>query len=200
MADFKGCGGSVVALATNNAHKVREISEMLAERFSGFKTMKELGVEVDVVEDADTFFGNALKKAKEISVITGLPALADDSGLVVEALNGAPGVRSARYAGESQDDNGNIELLLKNMDGEKNRKAYFVTVLVIYYPNGEVFTAEGRAYGEILREMRGTAGFGYDPVFYSEDIKKTFSEASAEEKNAVSHRGRALRKLLEMLK
>ena len=129
-----------------------------------------------------------------------MPALADDTGLMVDALGGAPGVYSARYAGEAHDDKSNRQLLLKNLENAPDRSAHFGTVIAVCYPDGSYLTAEGRVDGKIIFEERGEGGFGYDSLFYSEEIGKTFAEATPEEKNSISHRGRALRAMLEKLK
>lgn len=188
-----------IVIASNNKHKIEEIRAILGAHFDVLLSLDDIGINIEVVEDKDTFFGNALKKAKEISEATGLPALSDDSGLVVDALNGAPGVHSARFAGENASTAENNALLIEKMLGEKNRSAYFVSCVVIYFPDGSIVFAEGKTDGEILFEERGSAGFGYDPLFYSFELKKTFGEASAEEKNKVSHRGRALAELRKKL-
>ena len=138
---------------------------------------------------------NALIKARAASKALGLPTLADDSGLCVEALNGAPGVYSARYSGGHGNDKANRDLLLKNLEGVENRRAYFLCALALVYPNGDTLTAEGRTYGNILHAEKGEGGFGYDCIFESEDLKKSFGVATAEEKNTVSHRFRALQSL-----
>ena len=132
-------------------------------------------------------------KARAVCASTGIPALADDSGLCVDALGGAPGVYSARYSGGG--DAENRKLLLKNLAGEENRRAYFASAVALVFPSGETFVAEGRTYGHILDAEQGERGFGYDSLFYSDDLKKSFGEATEAEKNAVSHRGRALREL-----
>jgi len=155
---------------------------------------------VDVVEDSDTFYGNALKKAKEISLLTGKIVLADDSGLIVDALGGAPGVYSARYSGENATDASNRAKLLQEMQGIKDRSARFHASLVLYFPNGEHIHAEGTTEGLILEEETGENGFGYDNLFFSLDLNMSFGLASAEAKNKISHRGRAILKLAETLK
>lgn len=185
-----------LVLATNNKHKVKEIKSILGDAFSEILTLSEAGLDIDIEETGKTFAENAFIKASTVQKLTNMAALADDSGLEVDALGGAPGVYSARYAGEDQNDKNNIKKLLKNMEKEENRKASFTTVLCLCYPSGKVVYAEGKTNGEILREERGNNGFGYDPVFYSYDLKRSFGEASEEEKNAVSHRGRALKALL----
>lgn len=185
-------------LATNNSHKVKEIREILSGKVDRIITLTEAGIDINVIEDGDTFFLNALKKAKEVSEASGMITLADDTGLLVDALNGEPGVHSARYA-EAHNDAANNEKLLKNLEDYENRSAKFVTVIVLYYPNGEYILAEGKVDGEILSVARGSNGFGYDSLFFCPELKKTFGECSGEEKNSVSHRARALRNLLEKL-
>lgn len=184
--------------ATNNSHKLKEFIEILGDRFT-ISSLSEENVKVEVVEDADTFYGNALKKAKTVSEATGMPALADDSGLIVEALGGAPGVYSARYGGEDGNSELNRKKLLSEMRGITDRRAAFYTSIVLYYPDGKIVTAEGRTEGEILNEEVGSNGFGYDSLFYSYDLKKSFGESEASEKNSVSHRGRALMALCQKL-
>lgn len=188
-----------LAIATNNAHKLQEIRAILSGQFDELLSLKDLGIDVDVEETGTTLEENALLKARTIQAICHIPTLADDTGLMVDALGGAPGVYSARYAGEEHNDASNRALLLKNLQNEQNRNAHFATVIAIVYPNGDFITSKGRVEGEILREERGNEGFGYDSLFYSYELKKTFAEASQEEKNSVSHRGRALRAMLEKL-
>ncbi len=188
-----------LAIATNNAHKLQEIRAILRGQFDELLSLKDLGIDVDVEETGKTLEENALLKARTIQEFCHMPTLADDTGLMVDALNGAPGVYSARYAGEEHNDANNRALLLKNLKNEQNRKAHFATVIAIVYPNGDFITSKGRVEGEILQEERGTEGFGYDSLFYSYELKKTFAEATQEEKNSVSHRGRALRAMLEKL-
>lgn len=189
-----------IILATNNVHKVREIKEIL-NQFE-FVTLREAGIEHETIEDGNTFSENAIKKAREIAEISGLPALADDSGLCVEALGGAPGVFSARYASkddENASDKANNLLLLKNMRNEKKRRAYYAASIALYFPDGKCLTSEGRLYGEIAFEEKGTGGFGYDTLFYLPEKNCNVAELSEDEKNAISHRGEALRKLKELL-
>ena len=188
-----------LAIATNNAHKLQEIRAILRGQFDELLSLKDLGIDVDVEETGKTLEENALLKARTIQELCHMPTLADDTGLMVDALNGAPGVYSARYAGEEHNDANNRALLLKNLKNEQNRKAHFATVIAIVYPNGDFITSKGHVEGEILQEERGTEGFGYDSLFYSYELKKTFAEATQEEKNSVSHRGRALRAMLEKL-
>lgn len=187
-----------IAIATNNKNKVKEIRAVLGEHFDAMYSLEDLGINVEIEETGDTLTENALIKARTIRDLSGLPALADDSGLMVDALDGAPGVYSARYAGEEHDDKKNNALLLKNLEG-KPRTAHFCSVIALAYPDGKELTAEGRVEGHILDSERGNNGFGYDPLFFSDELGKTFAEASQEEKNSVSHRGRALRNMLQIL-
>ncbi|MDE5602294.1 MAG: RdgB/HAM1 family non-canonical purine NTP pyrophosphatase [Clostridia bacterium] len=188
-----------LALATNNQHKIQEMRAILGDSFDELLSLKELGIDVDVEETGETLAENALLKAREITRLSGLPSLADDTGLMVDALNGAPGVYSARYAGEGHDDKANRELLLKNLSTATDRSAHFGTVIAVCYPDGKYLLAEGRVEGKIGFEERGNGGFGYDSLFISDELGKTFAEATQEEKNSVSHRGRALRAMLKKL-
>ena len=186
-----------IVLASGNAHKIKEIVEMLPEfEVVGYK---ELGFDEEIVEDGKTFYENALIKAKTVSLALNLPALADDSGICVDALGGEPGIYSARYAGDGIDKHNN-ELLLKNMEGKTDRKAKFVCCMVFYKPNGEIITATGETHGEIMYEEQGENGFGYDPLFLSYDLNKCLGVASSEEKNTISHRFRAISALKDKLK
>lgn len=189
-----------LAIATNNQHKLQEIRAILGDSFEELLSLKDLGIDVDVEETGTTLEENALIKARAILALSGIATLADDTGLMVDALNGAPGVYSARYAGEEHNDAKNRALLLKNLDGVKDRSAHFATVIALCYPNGKTLTASGRVNGEILLSERGTEGFGYDSLFFSTELGKTFAEATQAEKNSVSHRGRALRAMLELVK
>ncbi len=188
-----------LAIATNNAHKLSEIRAILGDSFEQLLSLKDLGIDVDVEETGTTLEENALLKARTICKLCKLPTLADDTGLMVDALDGAPGVYSARYAGEAHNDANNRALLLKNLEGKTSRRAHFSTVIAICYPNGDFITANGRVEGSILHEERGNEGFGYDSLFYSDELGKTFAQATPEEKNSVSHRGRALHAMLEKL-
>ena len=188
-----------LAIATNNAHKLSEIRAILGDSFEQLLSLKDLGIDVDVEETGTTLEENALLKARTICKLCKLPTLADDTGLMVDALDGAPGVYSARYAGEAHNDSNNRALLLKNLEGKTSRRAHFSTVIAICYPNGDFITANGRVEGSILHEERGNEGFGYDSLFYSDELGKTFAQATPEEKNSVSHRGRALHAMLEKL-
>lgn len=187
-----------IAIATNNPNKLREIRAILGGFFDEALSLSDLGIDIDIEETGTTLTENALIKARTIRDLTGLPALADDSGLMVDALGGAPGVYSARYAGEEHDDKKNNALLIKNLEG-KPRDAKFCSVIALCYPDGRELTAEGSVRGVILEEERGTGGFGYDPLFFSPELGKTFAEATPEQKNSVSHRSRALRAMLELL-
>ncbi len=189
-----------LAIATNNQHKLQEIRAILGDSFEELLSLKDLGIDVDVEETGTTLEENALIKARAILALSGIATLADDTGLMVDALNGAPGVYSARYAGEEHNDAKNRALLLKNLDGVKDRSAHFATVIALCYPDGKTLTASGRVNGEILLSERGTEGFGYDSLFFSTELGKTFAEATQAEKNSVSHRGRALRAMLELIK
>lgn len=189
-----------LAIATNNQHKLQEIRAILGDSFEELLSLKDLGIDVDVEETGSTLEENALIKARAFLALSGIATLADDTGLMVDALRGAPGVYSARYAGEEHDDAKNRALLLKNLDGVKDRSAHFATVIALCYPDGKTLTASGRVNGEILLSERGTEGFGYDSLFFSTELGKTFAEATQAEKNSVSHRGRALRAMLELVK
>lgn len=192
-----------IVLATNNAHKVSEFKGCFNQKGIDIEivTLKEIGFCGDIIEDADNFEGNAYIKAKAICDYTGEIAVADDSGLVVDALNGAPGVYSARYAGENSSDSDNIEKLLNELDklGEVPRAAKFVCCICAVRPDGEKLFVRGESAGEILKELKGEGGFGYDPVFFCPDFGKTFAQLTSEEKNSISHRGRAIEKLAENL-
>ena len=189
-------------LATNNQNKVREIREILGGKFDETVTLKEAGIDHETIEDGKTFYENALKKAREITELTGLPALADDSGLCVPALGGAPGIYSARYGsldGHDASDKRNREVLLENMKDITDRRAYFVSAVVLTMPDGKIYSAEGKFFGEIMYEEKGENGFGYDSLFYVPEYKMTSAEMSPEKKNSMSHRGKALRELAKQL-
>lgn len=185
----------ILVVATRNSGKTREIQALLKDFPVELKDLNDFGPIPEAVEDGSTFEENAYKKASFTAKVLGLPAIADDSGLEVEALGGAPGVYSARYAGPNATDEENNRKLLKEMAGIKNRKARFCCVISIAVPTGFALTYEGFCEGEILEAPRGTGGFGYDPLFFYPPSGKTFAEMSLEEKNAVSHRGRALQEL-----
>ena len=186
---------TTLVLATRNEGKVKEFREILKDTRIELKSLNDFGPIPEAVEDGETFDDNAYKKALFTAKVLGLPAIADDSGLVVEALDGAPGVYSARYAGDKASDQENIDKLLTEMSGESNRAAAFACVISIAVPSGPALTYEGRCQGEIVAEQRGTGGFGYDPVFYYPPLKQTFAEIPPAEKNKISHRGKALAEL-----
>lgn len=188
-----------LVVASNNAKKRKEIEGVLTALGVAIVPADET-VFVDVIEDGDTFAENARKKAEAFALANGLPALADDSGLCVDALDGAPGVLSARYAGEAADDQANNDKLLLALRGERERRARFVCHVHLAWPDGVLaLTASGEVVGGILREADGEMGFGYDPLFFSPELGKSFARASFEEKASVSHRGRALHALAEKL-
>lgn len=189
-----------VVLATGNQGKVREFSKLLEGVFEKVISLKELDSPPEVIEDGVTFRDNALKKARELALYSGKLTLADDSGLEVDALNGEPGVYSARYSGKGATDESNIEKLLIELGDNSNRKARFVCVLALVDPNGEELVVEGFCEGEIMDEPRGEGGFGYDPVFYLPDRDLTMAEIGQEEKNKISHRSNALKQLKARLK
>ena len=180
-------------LATHNPGKLQEMGEILRDLGVEVVSPAALGIPVDVEETGTTFLENALLKAKAICRAANLPAIADDSGLCVDALNGAPGVYSARYGGEGLDDRGRCMLLLNSMRGATTRAAHFSCAVACVFPNGDTLTAEGRCDGSIAYAPLGDDGFGYDPVFLLPGTGKTFGQLSQEEKSAVSHRGKALK-------
>lgn len=192
-----------MVLASKNPHKLVEIQKIV-ERFDIQLVLEsELGVDIEVEETGTTFEENSLLKAKAVMEATGLPALADDSGIAVDALNGAPGVYSARYGfDDSLDDWGRLQLLLKNTENvpDGQRQAQFVCVITLMTPEGQMIQARGEVHGELLRAPAGTGGFGYDPIFYYPPLGKTLAEVAPEEKNQVSHRARALKVLYEKMK
>ncbi len=182
-------------LASKNPHKLTELQRILGELGVEVVLESDVGVDIDVEETGQTFEENSLLKAKAVMEATGLPAIADDSGLCVTALNGAPGVYSARYGG---DDKGGYahryELVLEALKGQIDRSAKFVSVVTACFPGGDVLTARGECPGTIAYAPQGDNGFGYDPVFFVPGMRKTFAQMTAEEKNSISHRGRALEK------
>ena len=192
-----------VVLASKNKHKLVEISK-ITEKFQMELILEsELGVDIDVEETGATFEENSFLKAEAVMKATGLPALADDSGIAVDALNGEPGIYSALYGcDDTLDDWGRLQLLLKNTEQvpDGQRQAQFVCVITLVTPDEKVIQARGEVHGELLRAPAGSGGFGYDPIFYYPPFGKTLAEVSAEEKNQVSHRARALRVLYEKLK
>lgn len=181
-----------LVFATGNKGKISEIKNMLSAFPVEIKGLDDFGPIPPVVEDGDTFEENAYKKAHFTAKILGFPALADDSGLMVEALKGAPGVHSARYAGEGATDQERNRKLLREMEGIENRRAIFVCLIAIVVPRGPALIYEGQCEGLITHEPKGKKGFGYDPLFYYPPLKKTFGEISLTEKNKISHRGKAL--------
>lgn len=199
-----------LVFATNNAHKLDEVRAVLGGKsgdLAGFEvlSLNDIGCHEDIPEDADTLEGNALQKARYIHERYGYDCFADDTGLEVAALNGAPGVFSARYASlfspaaESHDSEANMNCLLRNLEGKADRSARFRTVIALIY-KGETHLFEGTVQGRITMERHGTDGFGYDPIFSPEEVcGKTFAEMTAQEKNAISHRGRATKKLADFL-
>lgn len=191
-----------LVIASNNKNKIREIREILDHRFDEVLSMREAGLELDVVEDADSFLGNARKKAVEASLLLpGDTVLADDSGLCVDALGGAPGVYSARYAGKGHDDAANRKKLLEALEGvpEEKRGAHFACAMVLAVNGTPEVEAVGKVDGRIMFEERGENGFGYDSLFYYEPFAMSFAELDAERKNSVSHRHNALMMLLTAL-
>lgn len=187
----------VLYLATQNKHKVEELSALLKHHFD-IRDLSSLSLTEEIPETGNTLAENSLQKARYIAEKFNVTCLADDSGLEVEALGGAPGVYSARYAGVPKDDQANLNLLLTNLSGLSNRRARFVTVLT-YYSNSSYFSFEGEIQGSIVEVPRGSQGFGYDPVFQPENETRTFAEMSLEEKNLIAHRARALEKFIKHL-
>ena len=186
-----------LVVATGNQNKLREIAQIFSEY--EVISQKQAGFDVDVEETGETFAENALLKAQAACAALKLPVVADDSGLCVAALHGAPGVYSARYSGGHGNDGANRKLLLENLSDEADRSAYFECAIAFCRPNEAPIVVTGRTYGKILYEETGENGFGYDSLFFSDDLQKSFGSASAEEKNAVSHRYRALIQLKEIL-
>ncbi len=189
-----------LVLASKNQKKLAEMNCILSQLGIEVCSEAEAGVDVEVEETGTTFEENSLLKAKAVMEASGLPAIADDSGLCVDALNGAPGVYSARYGGEGLDDEGRYRLLLENMRGQSPRTAHFVSVITCAFPDGTVLTARGECDGTIAFAPMGEGGFGYDPVFFLPERKKTFAQLSPEEKNAISHRGKALEQFEQILR
>ena len=185
-------------VASNNKGKLKEIKEILNGIYE-VVPMGEAGFNDDIVEDGNSFYENALIKAKTVSEALNADALADDSGLCVEALSGEPGIYSARYSGQHGDDAANRAKLLKELEGKENRKAKFVSAVVLYKTDGKIVKGVGETYGTIAFKEEGTNGFGYDSLFVSDDLHKSFGVASSEEKNSISHRKRALIDLLRHL-
>jgi len=187
-----------IVFATNNKNKLAEVASQLGSDFE-LITLEELGCTEELEETADTLEGNAWQKARYVAKTYGVNCFADDTGLEISYLNGEPGVYSARYAGEQKSAEENMALVLEKMKGEKNRKAQFRTAIALIL-NGEEHLFEGKVDGEITEAKSGAKGFGYDPIFMPEGYAKTFAEFSMKEKNAISHRGRAVAKLVDYLK
>ncbi len=181
-----------LVLASKNPKKLVEMNDILSHLGVEVCSEAEAGVDVEVEETGTTFEENSLLKARAVMEASGMPAIADDSGLCVDALGGAPGVYSARYGGPELDDAGRYRLLLENLRGQMTRTAKFVSVITCCFPNGDVICARGECPGTIAYAPQGEGGFGYDPVFFVPGLKKTFAQLSPEEKNAISHRGKAL--------
>lgn len=186
-----------IVFATNNAHKLDEVRQVVGDKFT-LVSLRECGIVEDIPENEPTLEGNALAKARYIYERTGADCFADDTGLEVDALGGEPGVRSARYATDGHDDEANKRLLLERLQGVENRAAQFRTAVALIM-GGKEYLFEGIVRGRIATEQHGEGGFGYDPLFVPEGYDRTFAQMSAEEKNAISHRGRAVRKLAEFL-
>ena len=191
-------------LASQNRHKLVEMQSILEKHGVEVVLQSDMGLKVDVEETGSTFAENAMLKAKAVMEASGLPAIADDSGVCVDALNGAPGIYSARYGGEGLDDTQRYQLLLKNMQGATSRTAHFTSAIACIFPNGDTLEAEGICPGTIAYAPQGDGGFGYDPVFFLPELRKTYAQITPEEKAQVSHRGKALAvfdvKLREYLK
>ena len=186
-------------IASNNAHKLTEMKAILSPFFDDVQSMREAGIEHETVEDGTTFMENAVKKARELAEISGHAAIADDSGICVDALDGAPGIYSARFSGVHGDDKANNRLLLQKLQGVENRAAHYTCAIALCWPDGKMLTAEDYFYGEIGQEEKGTNGFGYDPLCFLPEYGCTSAQISPEEKNTISHRGKALRKLVKLL-
>ena len=186
-------------IASNNKHKIYEIKKILENKFDEIVSLREAGIDHETVEDGKTFLENAYKKAREIAEISGAAALADDSGICVHALGDEPGIYSARYSGGHGNDEDNNNLVLKNLKDKEDKSAHYTCAVSLVYPDGREVSAEGYMYGTITENRRGDRGFGYDPIFVPDGEVRTVAEMTDEEKNAISHRGRALALLLERL-
>ncbi len=182
-----------MVLASKNEHKLAEMRMMLGETGVELVLQSALGVDVEVEETGTTFEENSMLKAKAVMEATGMPAIADDSGLCVDALSGAPGIYSARYGGGELDDMGRCRLLLENMRGQMPRTCRFVSVITCCFPGGDTISARGECKGTVAFTPMGDGNFGYDPIFFVPEQKKTFAQMAPEEKNAISHRGNALK-------
>ena len=186
-------------IASNNKHKIYEIKAILDGYFEDILSLSEAKIDHETIEDGTTFMENAIKKAREIAEISGCASLADDSGITAHALGDAPGVYSARFAGVHGDDEANNALLLERLADKEDKGAHYTCAIALAYPTGELVCAEGYMYGEITEHRRGTRGFGYDPIFVPTGESRTVAEMSDEEKNSISHRGKALKALVEKL-
>ena len=189
----------VFALATANNGKINEIRDILTNLGIEITTRAELGIDVDIPETGRTFYENALIKARAICELSGMPAIADDSGLILEALGGEPGVDTSSFGGEGLSNSERCDYMLERLKGMEPRTAKFVTSVVVCYPGGEIISAEGECRGTIAPEPRGSNGFGYDPIFISEGKDRTNAELTPDEKHEISHRGKALRALAAQL-
>lgn len=187
-----------LVFATGNSHKLQEVQGLFKEGFA-LSCLKDVNITEEIPETADNLVDNALQKAWYVYKKCGIPCFADDTGLEVEALNGAPGVYSARYAGEQKDSKLNMLLLLKNMNGKENRNARFRTIIAYIDENAQEHIFEGEIRGKIIENMAGENGFGYDPIFVPEGYDKTFAQLSSETKNKISHRARAMEKFLSYI-
>ena len=187
-------------IASNNNHKRIEIKAILGGLFEEILSMREAGIEHETIEDGSSFMENAVKKAKEIAELSGCCALADDSGICVDALDGAPGIYSARFCGHHGDDEANNRLLLEKLEGREDRGAHYTCAIALVYPDGRQVCAEGYMYGQIGYEEKGENGFGYDPLFFLPEYGCTAAQLSPEQKNQISHRASALHALLAQLR
>ena len=186
-------------IASNNKHKIYEIKKILGEKFSEILSLREAGIDHETVEDGKTFAENAYKKAREIAEISGCAALADDSGICAHALDGAPGIYSARFSGGHGNDEENNKLLIKMLSDKEDKGAHYTAAVSLVYPDGREVSAEGHMYGKIIDTPRGERGFGYDPIFVPDGEERTVAEMTDDEKNAISHRARALCELLRRI-
>ncbi len=186
-------------IASNNQHKAEEIRLFLSTHFDAIYTLADKDIVCEPKETGNCFYENALIKARAVAQFINMPILADDTGLCVDALGGQPGIFSARYAGSEHDNNANRKKLLRVLRGTTNRKAHFETVVVLLYPDGRILSGEGRVDGHIMTEEHGKNGFGYDSIFFCDELNKSFAEATVSDKMNVSHRGRALRDLLSKI-
>lgn len=187
-------------IASNNKDKIAEIKAILSPFFDDIVSLREAGIDHETVEDGTSFMQNAEKKAREIAELSGCCAIADDSGICVDALGGAPGIFSARFCGHHGDDAANNRLLLEKMKDKTDRRAHYTCAIVLAFPYGEIITAEDYFYGEIAYEEKGSYGFGYDPLFYLPEYGCTSAQITPEEKNRISHRAKALRAIVGKLR